>query len=53
MINFSDKLICGKKYGISRIEEQLTTLALQFSTVESVQIFVNDELMEKLRDLRA
>ena len=45
-------LIYGGECDIPRIEEQLKAIALQFSTVDQVEFFVNGEKLEKLLDLR-
>jgi len=52
VIEFTGDLIYGGECDIPRIEEQLKALALQFSTVDRVTIFVNGELLENLLDLR-
>jgi len=49
-IDLSGKLSLGGTCDNPRVEEQLTALALQFSTVTSVQITVNGELLEELLD---
>jgi hypothetical protein len=36
----------------ARVEEQLKAIALQFSTVNRVSIFINGEYLEKLLDSR-
>jgi hypothetical protein len=51
-IALSGELVYGGECDIPRIEQQLTALALQFSTVDSVAVTVNGESLEKLLDLR-
>ncbi|MDO9545491.1 MAG: hypothetical protein Q7J07_01925 [Pelolinea sp.] len=51
VIELTGSLIFGGECDIPCIEEQLSALALQFSTVDSVSIFVNDEPLKKLLDL--
>ncbi len=51
-IALSGDLIYGGECDIPRIEEQLYALALQFSTVNTVTVTVNGELLEDLLDLR-
>ena len=51
-IALTGQLIYGGECDIPRIEEQLYALALQFATVDSVVITVNDVVLEELLDLR-
>ncbi|KUK46508.1 MAG: Uncharacterized protein XD73_0613 [Anaerolinea thermophila] len=51
-IALSGTLIYGGECDIPRIEAQLTALALQFSTIDSVTIFVNGTPLSELLDLR-
>jgi spore germination protein GerM len=51
-IAFTGQLIYGGECDIPRIEEQLYTLAMQFTTVDSVVITVNGVALEELLDLR-
>lgn len=52
IIALSGTLVYGGECDIPRIEAQLTALALQFSTIDSVTIFVNDTPLSELLDLR-
>ncbi|NMC46942.1 MAG: hypothetical protein GYA52_08935 [Chloroflexi bacterium] len=45
-------LIYGGECDIPRIEAQLTSIALQFSTVDSVSVYINGTLLSDLLDLR-
>jgi len=51
-IALSGTLVYGGECDIPRIEAQLTELALQFSTVDSVLILVNGTPLSELLDLR-
>ncbi len=51
-IALSGTLVYGGECDIPRIEAQLTELALQFSTVDSVSILVNGTPLSELLDLR-
>jgi hypothetical protein len=51
-IDLVGELIIGGVCDIPRIEEQLRTTALQFSTVNRVSIRVNGVPLEELLDLR-
>jgi hypothetical protein len=51
-IDLQGKLMTGGECDIPRIEEQLRSTALQFSTVDRVSIRVNGVLLEELLDLR-
>ena len=51
-IALSGTLIYGGECDIPRIEAQLTALALQFSTIDSVIILINDTPLSELLDLR-
>ena len=50
-IALTGQLIYGGECDIPRIEEQLYALAMQFSTVKTVTVTVNGELLEDLLDL--
>ena len=52
IIAMSGTLVYGGECDIPRIEAQLTELALQFSTVDSVIILVNGTPLSELLDLR-
>jgi hypothetical protein len=52
IIHLSGSLVSGRECDIPRIEAQLTATALQFSTIDSVIIYVNDILLQDLLDLR-
>jgi hypothetical protein len=45
-------LLLGGECDNPRVEEQLTAIALQFSTVKSVSVFVNGTPLAKLLDLK-
>lgn len=51
-IALSGTLVYGGECDIPRIEAQLTALALQFSTIDSVTILVNGTPLSELLDLR-
>lgn len=51
-IALSGTLVYGGECDIPRIEAQLTALALQFSTIDSVSILVNGTPLSELLDLR-
>lgn len=52
IIQLEGELVFGGECDIPRIEEQLRALALQFNTVERVNITVNGQALEDLLDLR-
>lgn len=52
IIRLTGALIYGGECDIPRIEAQLTSIALQFSTVDSVSVYINDTLLSDLLDLR-
>jgi len=52
IINLSGSLVTGGECDIPRIEAQLTAAALQFSTIDTVTIYVNGTLLQDLLDLR-
>ncbi len=52
IIRLTGTLITGGECDIPRIEAQLTAIALQFSTIDSVTIYVNSTLLQDLLDLR-
>jgi len=52
IINLRGSLITGGECDIPRIEAQLTAAALQFSTIDTVTIYVNGTLLQDLLDLR-
>ena len=52
IIALSGTLVYGGECDIPRIEAQLTALALQFSTIDSVTILVNGTPLSELLDLR-
>jgi hypothetical protein len=45
-------MVYDEECDLPRIEEQLRELALQFNTVNYVEIFINGESLEKPLDLR-
>lgn len=52
IIHFSGQMIYGGECDIPRIEETLRAIALQYHTVDTAQVFVNDVPLETLLDLR-
>ena len=52
ILRLTGDLVYGGECDIPRIEAQLSALALQFSTVDTVIIYVNDILLSELLDLR-
>jgi hypothetical protein len=52
IIRLKGNLLLGGECDIPRVEEQLKALALQFSTVDRVSVYINGERLEKLLDLR-
>lgn len=52
VIKLKGELVMGGECDIPRVEEQLKALALQFSTVDRVSIFINGRPMKELLDLR-
>ncbi len=52
IIYLSGSLVTGGECDIPRIEAQLTATALQFSTIDSVTIYVNGTLLQDVLDLR-
>jgi len=52
IIYLTGDLIYGGECDIPRIEAQLMSIALQFSTVDSVSIFINGTALSDLLDLR-
>jgi hypothetical protein len=52
VIKLKGELVMGGECDIPRVEEQLKALALQFSTVNRVSIFINSRPLEDVLDLR-
>lgn len=52
IVRLTGDLIYGGECDIPRIEAQLTSIALQFSTVDSVRVYINGTLLSDLLDLR-
>ena len=52
IISLTGTLVTGGECDIPRIEAQLTAIALQFSTIDSVTVYVNGTLLQDLLDLR-
>jgi len=52
IIYLSGSLVTGGECDIPRIEAQLTATALQFSTIDSVTIYINGTLLQDFLDLR-
>lgn len=52
IIRLTGSLVYGGECDIPRIEAQLTQIALQFDTIDSVSIYVNDTPLAELLDLR-
>ena len=51
-IELSGILMLAGECDIPRVREQLTAPALQFDGVREVEVFINDEPLESLLDLR-
>ncbi len=52
IIYLTGTLVTGGECDTPRIEAQLTAIALQFSTIDSITIYVNGTLLQDLLDLR-
>ena len=52
IIRLTGSLVYDGECDIPRIEAQLTQIALQFDTIDSVSIYVNDTSLTELLDLR-
>jgi hypothetical protein len=52
ILRLTGTLISGGECDIPRIEAQLTAIALQFSSIDSVTIYVNGTLLSDVLDLR-
>ncbi|MGV8026022.1 MAG: GerMN domain-containing protein [Anaerolineaceae bacterium] len=52
IISLTGTMVTGGECDIPRIEAQLTAIAMQFSTIDSVTITINGILLQDLLDLR-